>query len=243
MAKLLIVDDDDETRVWMASALSDVGHEVHTSPSGRDALRGLSAWTPDLVLVDVLMPEMDGFALNRILRSRGIPTVFVTVVKREAEAILHGVSGYVEKPVTASELRAVVERVLGGATGGAILLVEDDAFLRHMYRSVLSPRFEVLEAENGHEALLTLAAQKVALVITDIHMPVMNGVELVRAIRSDPAIRDLPVVVQSCDTSSVRSPVWSGLHVSRVMRKEDFIGWLIGQIEEQLSSSLRVESA
>src|SRR5689334_19719202 len=136
MAKLLIVDDDDETRIWMAAALADVGHDVHTSPSSRDALQGISTWKPDLALVDVLMPEMDGFALNRVLRGQGIPTVFVTVVKREAEAILHGVSGYIEKPVTAGELRAMVERVLGGATGGAILLVEDDAFLRHVYRSV-----------------------------------------------------------------------------------------------------------
>ncbi|MDC0743003.1 response regulator [Polyangium mundeleinium] len=235
MAKLLIVDDDDETRLWMASALADVGHEVRTSPGSRDALRMLSTWKPDLALLDVLMPEMDGFALNRMLRGHGIPTVFVTVVKREAEAILHGVSGYVEKPVTAGELRAMVARVLGGDTGGAILLVEDDAFLRHVYRSVLEPRFQVLEAENGREALSLLGSHAVALVITDIHMPVMNGVELVRAIRSDARIRDVPVVVQSCDTSSVRSPIWSGLHVSSVMPKENFIGWLIGQIEEQLS--------
>ncbi|MDI1480182.1 response regulator [Polyangium sp. y55x31] len=242
MAKLLIVDDDDETRVWMATALADVGHDVRTSPSGRDAVRVVSTWQPDLALVDVLMPEMDGFAVHRVLRSHGIPTVFVTVVKREAEAILHGVAGYLEKPVTAGELRAVVERVLGGATSGAILLVEDDSFLRQVYRSVLEPKFEVLEAENGRDALSVITTHAVALVITDIHMPVMNGVELVRAIRRDPRIRDMPVIVQSCDTSAVRSPVWSGLHVSRVMRKEDFIGWLIGQIEEQLST-VSVKSA
>ncbi|MDI3289857.1 response regulator [Polyangium sp. 15x6] len=242
MAKLLIVDDDDETRLWMATALADVGHEVRMSPSGRDAVKVVSTWRPDLAIVDVLMSEMDGFAVNRVLRSHGIPTMFVTVVKREAEAILQGVSGYVEKPVTAGELRAVVERVLGGATGGAILLVEDDSFLRSVYRSVLEPKFQVLEAENGRDALSLLATHPVALVITDIHMPVMNGVELVRAIRSDARMRDLPVVVQSCDTSAVRSPIWSGLHVSRVMRKEDFIGWLIAQIEEQLST-LSVRSA
>lgn len=235
MAKLLIVDDDDETRLWMAAALAGVGHEVRTSPSGRDAIQMLPAWTPDLAILDILMPEMDGFAVNRVLRGRGISTVFVSVVKREAEAILHGVSGYVEKPVTAAELRAVVNRVLGGATGGAILVVEDDESLRQIYRAVLEPSFQVLEAENGREALAALAAHHVVLVITDIHMPVMNGVELVRAIRSDPRIRDLPIIVQSCDSSAVRSPVWSGLHVSRVMRKEEFIGWLSGQIEEQLS--------
>jgi CheY-like chemotaxis protein len=237
MAKLLIVDDDEETTLWMAAALSGAGHEVRTGLSGQEALRVLDGWRPDLVLIDVLMPEMDGFALNRIILGRGIPTVFVTVVKREAEAVLHGVSGYLEKPVTASELRAVVDRVLGGAKGGAILIVEDDPMLRAIYRAMLEPRFEVLEAENGRDALVELGAHAVALVITDIHMPVMTGVELVRAIRRDPRLRDMPIVVQSCDAAAVRSPVWSGLHVSRIMRKEDFIGWLLGQIEERLSGT------
>jgi CheY-like chemotaxis protein len=235
MAKLLVVDDDNETRVWMAASLADAGHEVRTSASGPEALRVLTKWTPDLVLIDVLMPEMDGFALNRILRARQLRTVFVTVVKRQAEAILHGVSGYVEKPVTAAELRTIVERVLGGTTGGAILIVEDEEGLRDIYRMVLEPGFEVLEARDGREALQVLAEHPIAMVITDIHMPVMNGVELVRAIRSDPRIRDIPIVVQSCDIVAVRSPVWSGLHVARVMRKEDFMGWLINQIDEQLA--------
>ncbi|MBK9259092.1 MAG: response regulator [Polyangiaceae bacterium] len=236
MAKLLIVDDDEETRTWMAAALASAGHDVRTASSGRDALAVLGGFVPDLVLTDVLMPEMDGFALNRAALQRGIPTIFVTVVKRQAEAILHGVSGYIEKPVTAAELRATVNQVLGGATGGAILIVEDDPSLREMYNAVLTPRFKVLEAANGREALDILDKEVVALVITDIHMPVMTGVELVRAIRTDPRLRDVPIVVQSCDAAAVRSHVWSGLRVSRVMRKEDFLGWLFGQIEDRLEA-------
>lgn len=239
MAKLLIIDDDVESATWMAAALAGAGHEVRTAMSGPEALSILANYIPDLSLMDVLMPEMDGFALNRSILDRGIPTMFVTVVKREAEAILHGVSGYVEKPVTAAELRTTVNHVLGGVTGGAILIVEDDPSMREIYQSILAPRFKVLQAENGRQALDILATEVVALVITDIHMPVMTGVELVRAIRSDPRIRELPIVVQSCDAAAVRSTAWANLQVSRVMRKEDFIGWLLGQIEERLAEGNR----
>ena len=106
MAKILIVDDDEETLTWMAAALESAGHVVRTGSSGRAALQVIEVWKPDLILSDVLMSEMDGFALSKLTRRRGIPTVFVSITKREAEAILHGVAGYVEKPVTAAELRA-----------------------------------------------------------------------------------------------------------------------------------------
>jgi CheY-like chemotaxis protein len=239
MAKLLTVDDDPETTTWMASALASAGHEVRMAFSSREALSILGSFTPDLVLLDVLMPEIDGFALNRAVLQRGIPTMFVTVVKRHAEAILHGVSGYIEKPVTAAELRATVNQVLGGTTGGAILIVEDDPMMRDIYKAVLLSQFRVLEAANGREALGLLEKEAVVLVITDIHMPIMSGVELVRAIRSEPRLRDLPIVVQSCDAAAVRSHIWSGLHVSRVMRKEDFAVWLLAQIDERLGDEKR----
>lgn len=237
MAKILIVDDDEETLTWMAAALESAGHVVRTGSSGRAALQDLDAWRPDLVLSDILMPEMDGFALSNVTRRRGIPTVFVSITKREAEAILHGVAGYVEKPVTASELRAVVDRALGGLPSGVILIVDDDPMVREIFRSVLETRFSVLEAEDGKRALEILEEQAVTLVITDIHMPVMNGVELVRAMRQDPKLRDLPVVVQSCDAAATRSPLWTDLRVARSMRKEVFIDWLLDQIDEELSES------
>ena len=111
--------------------------------------------------------------------------------------------------------------------------------MRDIYKAVLSSQFRVLEAANGREALDLLGKDTVVLVITDIHMPVMSGVELVRAIRSDPRLRDLPVVVQSCDAAAVRSHIWPGLHVSRVMRKEEFAGWLLTQIDERLGDEKR----
>ena len=82
----------------------------------------------------------------------------VSVLRKQAEAVLRGVAGYVQKPVTAAELRAAVDRLLGATTGVTILVVDDDQSIRACYRRILEPRFPLIEAENGLEALDVLSA-------------------------------------------------------------------------------------
>lgn len=240
MAKLLVVDDDEGTLTWMAAALVGAGHVVRAVSSGRAALETAADWTPDLILADIMMPEMDGFAFLRLVQAhKAVPVMLVSALRKEAEAVLRGVTGYVQKPVTAAELRAAVDRVLGGAGAarGAILVVDDDADIRHCYRFMLEPRFSVLEAENGREALAVLAAHEVALLIVDVHMPVMNGVELIRAIRDDPELRALPVIVQTSDRAAASAPVWTDLQVEQTVMKNDFMQWLMAHIDDHIAAA------
>jgi CheY-like chemotaxis protein len=232
MAKLLILDDDEGALTWMRAALETRGHEVTTYTTARAALDALEKATPDLIVADILMPEIDGLAFARLARERArVPLVFVSVATREAEAVLVGAAGYVKKPATANDVREAVRRVLGERPRrNTILVVDDDPDVRSLYREFLGPNFAVVEAANGQEALETLKTLRVDLAVVDVIMPVMNGVELVRAIRADPSLEALPILVQSSDPSAVRAPVWQSLHVSRVMDKVAFIGWF----EEQL---------
>jgi len=69
MANLLIVDDTADSREVLAKFLAHAGHEVEQAPNGREALRSILNRTPDLVILDRLMPEMDGPSLLEILRS------------------------------------------------------------------------------------------------------------------------------------------------------------------------------
>lgn len=237
MAKLLLVDDDEGTLAWMEAALRDAGHDVRGIRSGRAALEAARSWTPELIVADIMMPEMDAFTFNRLVQThRRVPVMFISALSKQAEAILRGVAGYVQKPVTAPELRAAVDRVLGTAASGAILVVDDDADIRQCYRLILEPRFTVLEAGDGREALEVLAAEPVSLAIVDVHMPVMNGVELVRAIRDDPRLDALPIVVQTSDRAAARAPVWTDLHVAQTVMKQDFMDWLLVQIDEHIAA-------
>lgn len=238
MAKLLLVDDDRGTLAWMSTALAALGHEVRAFASGVEALDALSDWEPELVVADVLMPEIDGLTFASILRRfREVPILFVSIATKQADAVLVGASGYVQKPATAAEVRSAVQRVLAqGPTRARILIVEDEPDSRELYRLVLEPEFEVLEAENGAEALALLLARPIDLVIADVHMPVMNGVELIRAMRADAALERVPVIVQSNDRTAREAPIWRELRVAQVVDKRDFVLWLDSRIRTRIAS-------
>jgi CheY-like chemotaxis protein len=239
MSRLLLVDDDAATLEWMAPMLEVRGHEVRGFTSASAALSTLKEWRPDLIISDMLMPEMDGLTFAHMTRlCHGVPIMFVSVAKLHAEAVLAGASGFVQKPATAADVRAAVDRVLGrGVEHNAILVVDDDSSTRELCRMVLEPRFRVLEADQGETALAALAHSRVDLVITDVHMPVMNGADLIRKMRADPATALIPVIVQTSDQSVLGAPVWRELQVSQVIDKMDFITWINQQIGFHLGQS------
>ena len=77
-----------------------------------------------------------------------------------------------------------------------ILIIDDDALLRFLFRAFLEKNdVEVFEAENGMEALSLLEKTAIHLIITDFHMPVMNGLELLKRIRANPGTRSIPVIM------------------------------------------------
>ncbi|HMM41232.1 MAG TPA: response regulator [Thermomicrobiales bacterium] len=80
-----------------------------------------------------------------------------------------------------------------------VLVVDDDAVIRDLLAAILEDEtdYEVLMAANGREALDRLAESRVDAIVCDVNMPVMNGIELVRAVRSDPKLRQVPVIMIS----------------------------------------------
>src|SRR3954470_22039760 len=83
-----------------------------------------------------------------------------------------------------------------------VLLVEDAPFLRYAFGRLLRMHgFEVMEANDGREALECLSDFRPQLVVTDLMMPVMDGVELIQRLRSDPKTADLPVLAITADAS------------------------------------------
>jgi CheY-like chemotaxis protein len=232
MAKLLLLDDDEAAIGWMTAALESRGHVVRGFTSARSALESLDTLKPDLIVADVLMPEIDGLAFARIARRHHrVPILFVSIAAKEAEAVILGAAGYVRKPASANEVREAVERVLGaGARRNTVLIVDDDPDVCELYTHVLDPHFDVLSAANGVPALELLRTRRIDLAIIDVHMPVMNGAELVRAIRSDPLLERLPILVQTSDRTALDAHVWRTLHVTTVLDKSKFLDWFDAQL-------------
>lgn len=113
-----------------------------------------------------------------------------------------------------------------------ILLVEDDADIRDAMRLVLALEgYDVATATNGEEALARVAKQRPDLVISDVMMPVLNGFELCRRLRTDPATRDIPIILNSSfvDPGEPLEQRWDTF-----MRKPAEISTLLREIERLL---------
>jgi DNA-binding response OmpR family regulator len=121
--RVLVVDDEEDVRGLVAELLGRAGYEVAEAPNGRAALRELFAAPPDLVLLDVNMPELDGWqTLERIRDVSEVPVVMLTARAGELEKVRGlkaGADDYVTKPFGRQELLARVDAVLRRAVTGA----------------------------------------------------------------------------------------------------------------------------
>lgn len=119
MAKIVVVDDDDSIRKLVMFTLEDLGHEVLDAANGIDGLELVRRELPDLMILDVMMPEMDGFEVLRELRRRGLRrnlrVMMVTAKSQETDFVAGynlGADDYVTKPFDPDELALQVTETL-----------------------------------------------------------------------------------------------------------------------------------
>jgi two-component system, OmpR family, response regulator len=122
-ATLLVVDDEESLSEMVSSALRFAGYTVRTAADGVAALRSVKAEPPDLVVLDVNMPEMDGFEVCRRLRRDGVdvPVIFLTArddIDDKRTGFRHGGDDYLTKPFSLEELGLRIEALLRRTGGG-----------------------------------------------------------------------------------------------------------------------------
>jgi len=117
--KILVVDDDAELVELLCFNLRKAGFNLTTASNGVEALKRVSASVPDLILLDLMMPELDGFGLCEILRrntaTAGIPIIMLTALSSELgrlEGLDSGATDYVTKPFSLKDLISRVESLL-----------------------------------------------------------------------------------------------------------------------------------
>jgi len=118
-SNILIVDDDSRGRETLEAVLTGLGHNLHFSDNGLDALKQASILQPDLILLDVMMPVMDGFEVCRRLRAdhllADVPVVMTTALDDKAsrlEGIEAGADDFITKPIDRMEIRARVNTII-----------------------------------------------------------------------------------------------------------------------------------
>jgi two-component system OmpR family response regulator len=146
-ARVLVVDDERTIAELLTTALRFVGFEVRTAATGREALAAAADFHPELVLLDVMLPDLDGFEVCRRLRADGdrVPVIFLTArdaPEEKVRGLTIGGDDYVTKPFSLEEVVARVRTVLRRASGAApevsrlaLADLEMDEDLRQVWRA------------------------------------------------------------------------------------------------------------
>ncbi len=195
---VLIIDDDAAQRDLMTRFLEREGFVVRAVAEGATGLALARAIRPRAILLDVMMPGMDGWSVLSALKADpelvSIPVVMVTFLHERGLAYAMGAADYVTKPVQWDRFRQVMDRFRDAE--GDVLIVDDDRDLRTQVRTMLErDRWTVAEASNGREALERVARARPRVVLLDLTMPVMDGFAFLRTFREQPGCADIPVIV------------------------------------------------
>ncbi len=210
---ILVVEDNPITRKLVQVTLSAEGYTVLEAPDGGTARDLLHAGTPDLVLLDLVLPDTSGFQLLREIRAlpdgADIPVLaFTGFLPRDEEArgAASGFTEFLVKPVEPSRLVRTIRAYVGTlpahaeprGAGKRVLVVDDDPVQRKLARAHLERAgFGVDTAADGLEALEAARRNPPDAILSDVLMPRLDGFKLCHAVRQDPRLRAIPVVLQS----------------------------------------------
>ena len=199
---VLIIDDDKAIHELLQRDFADQGYEVLHAMGGREGLKVAKAARPDLITLDIVMPDLDGWSVLKALKDdpelRAIPVVLVTIMGDRDMGFALGAADFVTKPFEREWLMQAVNRHRRGDGSRQVLVVDDDPRSRDMLRRTLQKEgWTVAEAVNGREALSQLERSRPALVLLDLMMPEMDGFEVLERMRRDDAWRAIPVIIVS----------------------------------------------
>ncbi|MBI4240548.1 MAG: response regulator [Candidatus Rokubacteria bacterium] len=215
-ATVLVIDDSPTVREQLKQALAAQGYDVAVAATGEDGLRIAADTRPNAILLDAMLPGIDGATVVRQLRLdaalRRTPCLLMTASEEqemELQALEAGADGFVRKQENLSVILARLSAVLrsagqeSGEPGPAsllgpkkILAVDDSQTYLHELASALRGEgYDVVLARSGEEAIQHLAVQPVDCVLLDLLMPGLGGQETCRRIKSSTALRDIPLIM------------------------------------------------
>jgi signal transduction histidine kinase/DNA-binding response OmpR family regulator len=203
---VLVVDDEPSIRRFLRHILETEGFLVIESRSGEDAVAIARREKPSLVLLDLVLPDINGFEVLSRLKEKPeteeIPVIILSIIEDEEKCFRLGASDYLPKPINRERL---VDRVTSLIAAGrnykregphrVLAVDDDDSVLRALATILASHGFEVDIARNGKDGLEIAKANPPDLIILDLMMPIMSGHEVLLALKQNSSLAEIPVMI------------------------------------------------
>ncbi len=198
--RILVVDDETDIRHLLRRYLQGAGYEVMTAPNALTAFQLARTTRPDLITLDMLLPNNSGLPILELLKSdaitASIPVILLTVVKNDGQRRLLGTTDYLDKPIEASDLLQRIATVFADQTRRLVLLVAPESKSHDLLASALREvGYRVTFVPDGRKLLALVKRAHPGLIILDATAPPMGGLALLQALRADPATHKLPVIM------------------------------------------------
>jgi signal transduction histidine kinase/DNA-binding response OmpR family regulator len=242
--KLLLIDDDPIMQDLIRRYFGTRGFNVMVASGGKEGLEKAKSTQPEVILLDVMMPEMDGWSVLNSLKTdpdlASIPVVMTTMVENRKLGFALGASDYLVKPLDRQQLNIVLAKYGDNKNNNkhTALVVEDDPeSLEITSRTLERDGWHVIQATNGREALDRLNEAIPSVIILDLMMPVMDGFEFVEAVRANPLWQSLLIVILTAKDLTDADHAQLNGHVSRIYKKPE------GESQDMLEELHRIVQA
>ncbi|MEW5959826.1 MAG: response regulator, partial [Chloroflexota bacterium] len=215
LKKVVIFEDSPTTTSQLTFYLARWGIDITAYPRGQDAIKQVLQVQPDVIILDILLPDSSGWDILSQLKTepptRDIPVLIVSVIDEPARGFSLGAAEYLTKPITQQQLQTALGRIVqaratasvrsepaptAGVVAPLILLAEDQDNISEFLVDYLTNRqgYRVTVVRNGLEALAQARVQKPDLILMDIQMPEMDGLEATRRLRANPDLAETPII-------------------------------------------------
>ncbi|MCV6639205.1 response regulator [Candidatus Albibeggiatoa sp. nov. NOAA] len=223
-ATILVIDDDEHVRDLLSKHIQHSGYHVVTAANGEDGLQLAHQLKPQLITLDVMMPQMDGWVVLSELKShpqvQHIPVVMLSMVENHELGYSLGAAEYLLKPVDQHQIAQVLNKYRNSSSYGKILIVEDDAMIRDMIKQMLQKDgWEVVFANNGKMGLEKVKTQQPDIILLDLMMPEMDGYEFISQLREQKQQRKIPIIVLTAKDITTHDRQYLSSEVHTIFQK------------------------
>ena len=205
---VLVIEDDPATAKLLTIHLSEAGFGVEVAGNAADGIDAAQRLKPDVITLDLLLPDTDGWSVLRELKSdpatARIPIVVVSLLDDSGRGFAMGASEYLTKPVNHDKLLEAIQRCVDREATvhdrALALIVDRDAERTAWMREMLDREgFEVVIADSSLNGLAAIYRRQPDLVLLDLLMEDVEGVELIEALNTNPDTAEIPIVALAAD--------------------------------------------